>query len=158
MDDLEAIADGFPTNGVVLHGLTTDLPPEAATRSYHGANPALWLVGHVALGRRELLRLLGESPVAASWEGAFARGSSAEPRDDWPDLATVVEDFDAHGLAIAEALRAMPAEARGRAARHVVLDQPATTLHNIQFLFFHESYHLGQLGWVRRFAGLPGIA
>lgn len=119
---------------------------------------ALWVVGHLATCRQLVLEAAGARPPAATWTVAFAKGTrpAAVPRD--LDPQPIAADLQASGGTLAAALRALPAEALGRSTGKSWPNGSDTLLGMVGFFAWHESYHLGQLGLLRRMVGKPGIA
>jgi len=117
-----------------------------------GGNCLNWVLGHIVLHRNPMLKLLGEEPVWTEEEAEpYARGS--EP---------LVHASKAHTvdklLADAEASHARLDAALDRAtddvlARPVAEGKDTSVGTSLIGLQFHEAYHAGQLGILRRLAG-----
>lgn len=112
----------------------------------------LWVAGHLAQFRCRIARLLGSDREVA-WEALFATGSHAMPDDAypaedavlalWSDVSTDVQLRLA--AASTEVLNAPP-----------MVRTPSTdgTVGGALVLFaFHEGYHIGQLGYLRKWLG-----
>lgn len=134
-------------------------PGDWALRPAGGGNSPHWILGHVVATRRALRRMLGEQLEPAPWEASFSRGASpgsGEERD-YPapaELLADLEDSDAH---LAPALAGLDAAALRREVGRSFPDGSTTVGGAVHFLYFHETYHLGQLGLLRRMAGQPGF-
>jgi hypothetical protein len=112
-----------------------------------------WVLGHIAENRDSVLEALGEAPSSGEAVARYARES--EP---------ITED-DAGALPLDELLRLLAvsqealAAALGRAtpedlARELKLGQRTTTVGaRVFFLYFHETYHVGQTELLRQLAG-----
>lgn len=116
-----------------------------------------WILGHLAAMRMRVVGLLGGEAPEAAWTAAFGRGSSPA---DMPDLdPTVLLEAFQHAHRKAEPLwdgvtAARLAEPLGR-----TLPDGSDTLGGaLRFLLWHEAYHLGQLGMMRRLAGKAELA
>jgi uncharacterized damage-inducible protein DinB len=137
--------------GMNLDGISDE---ESRRRPPHGGNSIHWALGHIVSYRQVVLELLGESPVwPKERTGAYGRGSSGDvPAEHSLPLSQLMEDLQATTAAIVRRLEALPAgalEAPG--------PNPKQTLgQRLAFLAFHESYHAGQIGLLRRLAGKPG--
>jgi uncharacterized damage-inducible protein DinB len=135
-----------------MDGLTDD---QLWQRPTEHNNPALWLVGHLVRSRARLLTALGE-PFDTGWGDAFARGSAVE------DRATYVSRGDIADMMNVVSQRLYP---KLESLRDEELAQPASgpvplirTLADLAtFLTMHESYHVGQLAYIRKALGLPGL-
>jgi uncharacterized damage-inducible protein DinB len=114
-----------------------------------------WVVGHVLHVYAQLLRGLGQTPVIPVESLArYARGSSplrdGEAALRFEDL---VAAWDASAERVDAGLATLTAEA---------LEAPGpaefgdTTREFLCFLLFHQAYHAGQTGILRRLAGKAG--
>lgn len=119
---------------------------------------ARWIVGHVAIQRRRVATWVRIPCTPVDWEGAFQRGSSSSAVPDHVAprmLVTACHEAHAHMMlgwhTLTEAALEQPL---GRN----LPDGSSTIGGAIRFLAWHEAYHLGQLGLLRRMIGKPGIA
>jgi len=118
-----------------------------------------WVVGHLFCIYDQMLPLLGQQPVMEKDAlKRYARGSSplVDPAEalDFQDLlrgwATANERVDA-GLA------GLTAEALDRPAPVSPSNNPDETVRSlISTVLFHQAYHAGQTGILRRLAGKEG--
>jgi uncharacterized damage-inducible protein DinB len=117
-----------------------------------GGNCINWVVGHILASRNPVHRLLGLPPAWADDEAArYDRGSApVTDASQAVDLETMTGLLEASQEALAGAMGAMADEDLGRTAG----DKPLGV--QLAFLSFHESYHAGQLGVLRRLTGHPG--
>lgn len=120
------------------------------------SNPMLWIFGHMVHTRVQLLKLLGES-FDTGWGDVFARGSALADSAGYPTrdaVHAVARDLNARLYAklasLTEAEVAAPASRAFTPAVKTLGDQ-------ISFLTMHDTYHVGQLGYVRKAIGLPGV-
>jgi hypothetical protein len=123
------------------------------------ANSAAWIVGHVAVHRRVIARAAGTDVPVEAWEEAFARGADAEavPAGS-PSPAALVAEVVAGGERIERAFAALPDEALSGAFPSRLVGGKRTLEDGLRFLYFHETYHLGQVGLIRRILGHAGFA
>lgn len=122
-------------------------------------NCANWVLGHIVASRNGVLRLLGEEPALhAAVAERYKRGSAPIGHDrDAAPLDLLVRALDLSQERILAAL--------GR-IRELDLNKPAAAPGSqtgdtsvggqLSFLHFHESYHSGQLGLLRRLVGKEG--
>jgi uncharacterized damage-inducible protein DinB len=113
-----------------------------------------WVLGHMADNRNTMLRLLGEEAILGE---AHARryGYGSEPvcseGDDILTLEQLLTVLERSQSALAACLNKTTAE---ELAREVQSFLGTTTLGQlIFFLFWHESYHVGQTEFLRQLAG-----
>lgn len=112
-----------------------------------------WILGHIVVSRGDLHRLLGLSPVWSGGEAAvYERGASAlSEASKACRLESLLTDLRTSQEMVAGALGKLTDGelAKPRGADETLADQLA-------LLSFHESYHAGQLGLLRRIAGKQG--
>jgi hypothetical protein len=120
-------------------------------------NPMLWIFGHIVQTRAAMLGILGES-FDTGWSDLFARGTALGETARYPmrgDIDEVhrriVDRLKTKFAALTDADLAAPARGRQLPGAKTVGDQLA-------FLAFHESYHIGQLAYVRKALGHSAIA
>jgi uncharacterized protein YndB with AHSA1/START domain len=120
-------------------------------------NPMLWIFGHIVQMRATMLRLLGDS-FDTGWTDLFSRGAAlAEPsrypsRDDIDRIhSEIINRLKVKFAAISGGDLMAPARGRQLPGAKTLGDQLA-------FLAFHESYHVGQLAYVRKALGHSSMA
>lgn len=124
-----------------------------------GGNCLNWVLGHVLASRDQALKALGAVPRLTDEEAApYRRG--AEPLTD-PEralpLERLVEEID-------RAQETLLARLRGSTAAELAADAPFSLVGNddetlatlLGSLAFHEAYHVGQTGILRRQLGHDG--
>lgn len=144
------------THGVVnrnLEGLTEDdarrLPPE-------GGSSANWVLGHVVHARNGMLAMMGRDPVLDPDVAArYARGSA--PGDEPASLSDLLAAFNAAQEGLLAALPDLSETVQNAPAPFSPTRNPDETVGSLLAgLLFHEAYHAGQLGVLRRRSGRPG--
>lgn len=110
-----------------------------------------WVLGHIVANRNRVLELLDQEPIWSSQESAlYARESMAitlENQESAMALEKLLADLAHAQEAIADALtgsspESLSAEKNGR-----------TIGDRLFFLYFHETYHVGQTELLRQLAG-----
>jgi uncharacterized damage-inducible protein DinB len=130
-------------------GLSDEL---AARRPAEGLASAAWILGHLVMTRRHILGLLGAPPAPDPvWEPYGRRGDGVSGTLAYAELLAAFRATDAP---LREALRAVPDWDRPTMNPGLKVEQPLEQV--VAFLLSHESYHLGQLGVIRRLLGLAG--
>ncbi|MEM1450250.1 MAG: DinB family protein [Planctomycetota bacterium] len=156
--ELERIAKRFDFNGKLLHAAIDGFPDEAwAYTPDEGGNTAHWILGHIVFARRGTLRMAGAEVAPESWEDAFTRGATPDGTAGFPPIADLVAAFHAAGAALADQIASMDEETANGPAPREFPDGSDTLAAALDFMQFHETYHLGQLGLIRRANGLPGF-
>jgi hypothetical protein len=114
-----------------------------------GANPPIWIMGHILSHRRILAGLLGMEVEPSAHDEHFARGTSPDDVPVGIDGGELVEEFRAVCKGFTEQLEAMDPAALDEPIDIEFPSVPKTRLGALQFLGMHESYHAGQLGQLR---------
>ena len=158
LPELSATANTFAFNVRSLTGLVKDFTGEDwAFEDACGHSPK-WIVGHLATYRHRVLALIGVQVPTAPWEDSFLRGKTSSDVPSDLDMKVVISAFrDAGTLMEAQWGILTPADLAKPAGRKLP-DGTEDVGGAIRFLAWHETYHLGQLGLLRRLAGKPGLA
>jgi uncharacterized damage-inducible protein DinB len=147
----------FDLNRVVLRENAAGLTHEESLRAPAGGGNCLnWVLGHVLATRHAILKVLKQDGWwPAETVDLYKRGSQtleagAPGVVRWEQL---LEEFESsHGRIVRAIEGSSPhelAEPGGRGPGGVELD----VAHRVAFLQFHEAYHVGQIGLLRRIAG-----
>ncbi len=123
-----------------------------------GGNTARWILGHVAAYRRELRRAGGEELPVAPWEKGLSGGGAVPDPAHFPAGAALHADALASGTVLAAQLAAATPEKAASPYGATFADGSSDYAGAAHFLFFHETYHLGQVGILRRMRGKPPFA
>ena len=122
-------------------------------------NAMLWIAGHVVQTRAMILQLLGE-PAETGWGTVFERGAPAPAPTD-ADRYPSSSDIAQMMCEIAPRLRAKLSTLDDTyLAGPARLQVPGTRTVADELAFFalHDSYHVGQLAYLRKGLGYPGLA
>ena len=117
-----------------------------------GGNCANWVLGHIIVSRGDIVALLGGEKLWTDEQAApylrGSRGFEANPSFlPWPSLLTELDKSqEVLAKEIASASPEKLAESLGK----------DTVAERLAFLQFHEGYHVGQLGLLRRLVGRAG--
>ncbi|MHC4925108.1 MAG: DinB family protein [Planctomycetota bacterium] len=155
----ESLADKFAFNDRMMDMLTEGFAlSDWRHREEGGGNSAVWVLGHVTKVRMDLLRRLGEEIETATWEEKFDRGTPCVDASAYPPGEQMRDEFHAVGERLQAALKAVTPE---KGAEPFGIDLPigdADLAKGADWLHFHETYHLGNIGYIRRLRGMEGIA
>ena len=150
---------------IALHGVSSSLlatgikdltDQHAKMRSRAGTGPSIaWTIGHLCHYKIKMLNLLGQSrenPFAAKFEHTAATDGA-----DYPALADLAASYAALGADLTAALAA--------SGDRLEAPMPGSGPHNekrildtVLFLTWHEAYHIGAIGAIRREQGHKSIA
>lgn len=119
-----------------------------------------WVVGHlVSTYNDAVLPLLGQQPVLdADVLKRYGRGSGElrEPSEAQP-LEALMTAWDEVTNRVDAGLAAITAEALNRPAPFSPRNNPDETVRSLlTIIVFHQAYHCGQAGLLRRMAGKDG--
>jgi DinB superfamily len=136
-----------------LDGLT---PPQLWQRPTERNNPMAWVAGHLVQSRATVLRLLGD-PVDTGWGSLFDRGATIGETSQYPPrdeiervMREVTPRLHAKLASLDDASLARPAS--------FGLPFAKTLSDELAFFALHESYTVGQLSYIRKALGYPGLA
>ena len=157
-DSIAALAEGFrvSTNLYLkaLHGLGPDV---LVTRINGTANPIIWLAGHLVQFRSRLAQVIGAPPREIGWANLFITGSRPGDPAHYPPLDEIV----AMWREVSADIEARFEELTGdelMALPPVRVATPDGTMRAAIALFaFHDAYHIGQIGLIRRTLGYPPL-
>jgi len=150
----------FHFNFRTVEVLVEGLDPADWERSPGGAggNNAHWILGHIVAARRMVLRRLGSDEPEADWEKIFDMGAQPEGTREFPSVEDLMSELEATDQDFFARLSGLSEEQAEADFGRKLPDKSKTLLEGLAFFHFHESYHLGQLGLLRRMAGKPGFA
>ncbi|MEZ0335431.1 MAG: DinB family protein [Gemmatimonadales bacterium] len=144
------------TVGANVHGLTHE---DSVIEPRPGGNSLNWILGHLVWAYEQALPLLGQDPVLRKGElDRYARGA--------PGLASPAEavNFDQLTAAWSEAVERVDKGLAGLTADVLEQKAPGSPTKNpnetvrslVNTILFHQAYHAGQTGVLRRIAGKSG--
>jgi uncharacterized damage-inducible protein DinB len=119
-------------------------------------NPMLWVAGHVVQTRAFLLGLLGE-PFDTGWGERFNRGATIGDESGYPsrgEIERAMRDVN-------QRLHARFAKLDdAQLAQQPSVDLPGanTVADQLALFAFHDSYHVGQMAYIRKALGYPALA
>jgi len=156
MRDVEVFRQLARISRQVLLGNVAGVTHEESLRQPEPAGNCMnWVVGHVLHVYAQLLTQLGQTPVLSVDElQRYARGS--EPIRDGTEalqFERLVEAWDASWERVDAGLAALTPEAL---AAPGVPGFGENVRDLLGFIFFHQAYHSGQAGILRRIAGREG--
>ena len=120
------------------------------------SNPILWIAGHVANTRFGLSAMLGRK-LHRPWGDIFNRSATRSAAEGYPDLSVILGAWTEVSAALVTRFEELTdAELQAPSPRPFPL--PDKSLRGaIAFLAYHEGYHLGQIAYVRKWLGFPGL-
>ncbi|HWZ59236.1 MAG TPA: SRPBCC domain-containing protein [Gemmatimonadaceae bacterium] len=124
-----------------------------------GGNCLNWIIGHLLCVDQRMLRRLGQTPVMPDTDLArYDRGSPPiEDPADALDLSTLISAWNESSPRIDAGLATLTPDALDARASFSPTNNPNETVRSLlHTLIFHQAYHAGQTGILRRLAGKEG--
>jgi hypothetical protein len=142
--------------GRCLDGLSQE---ESLIQPMPEGNCSNWVMGHLLCVYDNVLPTLGQAPVGE--DGAFkryGRGSCGlKGSEGAMPMMEMMAAWDEAKKRIEEGLAGLTEERLDEPAPFSPSGNPNETIRSLlTTIFFHQSYHAGQLGMLRRMAGKPG--
>lgn len=154
---ITAAADNYRMNTGMLTKMVEDLSPEEWLRHPEGtSNHVGWIVGHVVWARGRVLARIGIE-WSKPWFDLFGRGSKCSGDIAYPSHDKFLEAWNESSLLLTSALENVTDE---YLAEPSVQGPPSTDGKQsgvISFLAIHETYHLGQISYLRSWLGHKGF-
>ena len=121
-----------------------------------GTNPLLWIAGHLASSRYGLAGVLGR-PREFPLGKIFSRGAAPGDLSALPEIGPIQEAWrDISALLMSRLEELTDAELSAPSPRSFPI--PDGTIRGaITFLAYHEGYHVGQMAYLRKWLGFPGL-
>ena len=132
-----------------LDGITNE---ESLFQPQPGGNCLNWVLGHIVATRNAVMKVIGENPVWSDTEAApYRRGSAPLTSAETAlPLEKILNDLrDSQNRLMAKLGQMQPEELEA----HL---EDGTRYEQLAVLQFHEAYHAGQPGTLRRFTGKAG--
>jgi uncharacterized damage-inducible protein DinB len=147
------LTDAFARNVSIIQRQTEGLTHADSLRQppFRG-NCLNWVLGHIAESRNTILELLGQ-PIEVGALARYKRGSDplTESGEATLRLEEIIAWLDRSQERIAAALSQADEAILSRQV--MVGNRTMTVAQRIFFLYFHESYHVGQTELFRQLAG-----
>jgi uncharacterized damage-inducible protein DinB len=157
--------DPLVSQSFQLYGITTPLiekalrdfgDEEAKQRVEGNANCMLWLFAHLTSVRYALAAMLDVQKELA-WQSHFRKGSPGDDFSSYPTLAEVRQAWQEITPLLVQALQTANDEQLSKPAPRDFPVPDKTIRGAILFLAFHESYHVGQMSFLRKCLGKDGL-
>lgn len=125
-------------------------------RANDHVNHLKWIAGHLTSARfgfKDLAGLDQKDPHAEF----FSRGKDIDPTKQYPPISDIKANWNAISGQISSALENLPPEALSADAPNVPIAGGKMDVF-LDFILHHEAYHIGQMGILRKFAGLNAMS
>ena len=144
--------DGLFKKGI--EGLT---PEEWLRRPNDSSNHLLWIAGHVIWARGLAIGFLG-SEWSRPWLPLFARGAKLDASAGYPSPEEAALAWQEVSGRLAEAMEGATEETLSKPSPEGIPSADGKIGGLIGFLAYHETYHVGQVAYLRSWLGHTGVA
>lgn len=143
----------FQFNTGLLHKTVDGVAPERWPRKPgSNSNSILWIAGHLVWERSQILKLLGQERPEA-WLSLFATGAKLSDDKAYPAPKEILRAWEEVAKQLASAMEAASPELLSQPAPEGLPSADGKLSGVLQFFTIHEGYHLGQLGYLRKWLG-----
>ena len=150
---ISAISSLFHTNDQLFHRALEGIDREQLLRRPHdGSNPLIWIAGHAMTSRGSLTKMVGED-VENPWSELFKRGATIDSNMSYPEIQEIVSAWDAVTAKLMARLTSLTDDELSKPATFPVPAGDKTQRGAIVFLNYHETYHIGQMAYLRKWLG-----
>lgn len=155
-DSIAQVADQYKLQTGVIDRILDGIPEnQMLTRPDDKANSIHFILGHITATRYTAAQMLGNKEEFAH-DALFDRGVEIKDAADYPPFSEIKAAWDSISLKMPELLE--------NASEDQLTAKPSfepPAMENsirglLSFLAFHESYHIGQISYVRRLLGHSG--
>ncbi len=136
----------FKFNNRVLHINIDDISHEESLASPKGGGNSInWIVGHMLASRDDIFEMIGlKRQCSEDITKTYSRGTQNVDEVNAVNIKDLIKMFDATQKPLEDKIAEMDYSSN------------PSELKNLTFLAFHEAYHCGQTGILRRIAGKEG--
>lgn len=126
------------------------------TRPGARSNSMLWIAGHVTQFRYRVANVLG-AEREVPWGEMFATGARISDPDHYPDGDDILARWNEITPELLRRLSALDGSALDGPTPDRVASPDGTLRGALTYLAFHEGYHIGQLGFLRKWLGYSSL-
>lgn len=151
--DLEIIKGMFSRSAGIFEKTIDGIPDEQWFQQPAAeSNHLMWVTGHVVVHRAVVPKILGVE-WSAPWQKLFSRGSRRVAQRDYPEVAIIRAAWKEVSRKLATALENANSEQLSSPAPQGMPSDDGTVAGTIAFFCLHEIYHVGQMGYLRKWLG-----
>jgi uncharacterized damage-inducible protein DinB len=148
----------FAANDMLLHRALDGISKaDLWHRPTDKTNAILWVAGHAVQTRTVVLQILGE-PFDTGWGNLFERGAELQEQGLYPtceEVERVAREINSRLLA---KLASLDEHELNAAIPKPIGPGVKTLAEQIAFFALHDSYHIGQLAYIRKALGHTALA
>ena len=126
------------------------------TRPGPRSNPLIWVAGHLVQQRTRLLGAFGP-PRQIPWDDLFRTGSVIGDLRLYPTTGELEAVWRSASEELMRRIEAAPEEHLARPAPDWLISHDGTLRGGLSYAAFHEAYHVGQMGYLRKWLGFDPL-
>ena len=155
---VEPVAFVFKFNNGLIKASLNGLSDDDVWAQLAGrGNPIGWVLGHLTETRGGILRELGVA-FDPGWGGRFKRGSLCHDRTAYPSRSEIESMWQATHHPMREAFASITPDKLASPATREIVPGVRTFGDQLGFFAAHESYHVGQIAFIRKQLGHSSVA
>ena len=156
---LSTVIPLFKTNKALffksLEGVSTE---HLRQRPNDKSNPMIWIAGHLVFSRSGLVRIVGGKVDEKPWIALFRRGASIDDMVTYPESEEIAGQWKIVSDVLMDRLNELTEGELDQPSSFNVPSGEQTVRGAVAFLHFHETYHIGQLAYLRKHFGYSQLA
>ena len=149
------LVDGFALNTRLIQLQAKGLShADSLTQTPYNINCMNWVLGHIAVNRDNVMRLIGVEPLLSEEESSRYKSESNPVKEDGPDILPIkrlVEYLTIGQERIEAAFEALDENQLQEEIQVGERTMPLGT--RLYGFYFHDTYHTGQTDLLRQVAG-----
>jgi len=116
------------------------------------SNHLMWLLGHIVVHRGHVLKMLG-GDWNTSWASLFARGTERVDAAEYPSIEEMRDAWSQVSEQLKATLNGSPDEVFTAPAPEGPPSFDKKISGSVAFFAFHDTYHAGQVSYLRKWLG-----
>lgn len=150
-------AENYRFNSDLLTKMVSDLSQEEWFKHpEENPNHIAWIVGHSVWARKAILGRLG-TEWSVPWLDLFKRGAPVAEDSSYPSAAAMIEAWGESAKLLATVLEHASEELLATPSKQGPPSADGKVSGVICFLAIHETYHIGQVSYLRGWLGHKGL-
>jgi hypothetical protein len=133
-----------------LEGISRE---DLVRRPHDNSNPMIWVAGHAMTSRTSLTKICGGENVENRWSKLFGRGASIDAQVSYPEASEIIDLWDNATEKLMNQLRVLGDEELSKPSPFPIPTGDGTKRGAVVFLNYHETYHIGQMAYLRKWLG-----
>ena len=151
--DFANIEGMFKTNTeIVKKTIEGILPEQWFLKPGDDSNHWMWVAGHLIISRGAVLKSLGDE-WAVPWSSLFTRGAKLTVDGQYPAVEEIRSAWEEVSAKLLASLVGAPADVLAKPAPKGPPSFDGKISGLVAFLAFHETYHVGQVSYLRKWLG-----